>query len=63
MIYMPLIVTQVGQIIVPNSRSTLGYSHFSVVGDRGFAFEDLTHGGDHDHNDGFIFVNELSPIF
>jgi hypothetical protein len=63
MIYMPLIVTQVGQIIVPNSRSTLGYSHFSVVGDRGFAFEDLTHGGDYDHNDGFIFVNELSPIF
>ena len=62
MIYMPLVVTEVGQKIVPNSRSTLSYSHFSVVGDRGFAFEDLTLGGDHDHNDGYLFVDGLTPL-
>ena len=61
-IYMPLVITEPGQILIPNSRQTLGSTHFKLEGDRGFVFEDRKHLGDHDYNDGMFTVTELSPL-
>ena len=61
-IYMPLVITEPGQILIPNSRSTDGYTHFKLEGDRGFVFEDLKKLGDHDYNDGMFTVTELTPL-
>ena len=61
-IYMPLVITEPGQILIPNSRHTLGSTHFKLEGDRGFVFEDRKHLGDHDYNDGMFTVTELTPL-
>ena len=61
-IYMPLVITEPGQILIPNSRQTLGSTHFKLEGDRGFVFEDRKHLGDHDYNDGMFMVTELTPL-
>ena len=61
-IYMPLVVTEAGQNILPNARSSLNYNHFSLESSRSFAFEDLIQGGDHDHNDGLFTVTGLTAL-
>ena len=55
-------MTEAGQTILPNARSSFNYSHFSVEGMQAFAFEDLFQGGDHDHDDGLFSVTGLTPV-
>ena len=61
-IYMPLVLTDAGEQLLPNARSTGNVSLFSLVGSDAFAFDDQLSSGDQHNNDGLFRVTGLTPV-
>ena len=61
-IYMPLVETESGSLLLPNARSTGGHTLFSLIGTDAFGFDDQPTLSLDDGDEGIFKVTGLTPV-